>query len=298
MTDTLYRRSVIRIVIGGVLLSLLGIGVRIMDDPDSLRIIFYRAVFQCLFLCVVLLFVHRSKAPAQFTQLGRKGILAACFIAAAGLFLVMSFAYTTVANSIFIVSLSPLCSALLARVFLGEQVSRQTWLAIAIALFGIAIIFGDGLSSGGIFGMFLALIMMVCYSGSIVTIRSQNSDDGQANIVAVCALSAMILGMAVAPFIDSFSITAHDLIICAFLGVVQLGLGMVLIVSSAQYVPAAQVSLLALLEVILSPIWVWIGVGEEPSFYTLLGGSIVLFGVVMQVLAGGKEDKHVQANKA
>jgi drug/metabolite transporter (DMT)-like permease len=272
------------VIIGGVLLSLLGIGVRIMEQPDSLRIVFYRAVAQCIFLTLVVCVMHRGNTLAQFTGMGRKGFFAACLIAAAGLFMVTSITYTTVANAVFIISLAPLCSALLGRMFLGEQVLARTWVAIAIAFVGIVIIFGDGLSTGGLFGMFLAFLMMFCYSSSIVVIRSQSGSTTPANIVAVCALNAFILSIAVSPFVGDLSISTHDLLICIFLGVVQIGLGMVLIIVSAQYLPAAQVSLLALLEVILSPIWVWIWVGEEPSFYTLLGGTIVLIGVILQAL--------------
>jgi len=127
--------------------------------------------------------------------------------------------------------------------------------------------------------------MMFCYSSAIVTIRSQVSPSGGnhgANIVAVCALNAFILMLAVAPFVPDFALSTKDLLICLFLGVFQIGLGMVLVTVSSQYVPAAQVSLLALLEVILSPIWVWIGVGEVPTTYALVGGAIVLCGVILQ----------------
>ncbi len=285
MSHLLYRRSVAMIIVGSALLSLLGIGMRIMDEPDSARIIFYRSVSQCVFLVFVVMSMHRSNTIAQFVEMGRKGVLAACLIGAAGLFMITSFAHTTVANAVFIMSLAPLSSALLGRLFLGERVLKRTWLAIAIAVIGIAVIFGEGLSSGGQFGMFLALFMVLCYSCSIVTIRSQASSGSPANIVAVCALSAFILSLAVIPFIDNFALTSRDLIICVLLGVVQIGLGMLLVTTAAQYLPVAQVSLLALLEVILSPIWVWLGVGEEPSAYTLLGGSIVLIGVIMQALS-------------
>lgn len=278
------------IIVGGVLMSLLGIGMRVMDDPESFRILFYRSLAQCLFLCCVVVYMHGRNSVAQFTSMGSKGLLAACLIASAGLFMVTSLANTTVANAVFIISLAPLCSAFLGMLFLNERVSRRTWLAMSIALIGIALIFGDGLSSGGLFGMFLAFMMMFCYSSAIITIRSQvNSGsrgdvNGAANIVAVCALNAFILMLAVSPFVPDFALSTKDLLICLFLGVFQIGLGMVLVTVSSQYVPAAQVSLLALLEVILSPIWVWIGVGEVPSTYALVGGAIVLCGVILQAL--------------
>lgn len=281
MTANVYRSSVLMIIVGGALLSLLGIGMRLMDNPISLQILFYRSITQFLFLATVVLVMHRNDFVAQFTQMGSKGFLTSVLLAAAGVFMVTSLAHTTVANAVFIISLAPICSALLGKVFLNEMVSQRTWLAMSIALIGIVIIFSDGISNGGIFGMFLALMMMLCYSCSIITIRSQTG----ANTIAVCALYALILTVCVFPLVGDFSISNKDLFICIGLGVVQIGLGMLLIVFGAQYVPAAQVSILGLTEVILSPIWVWVFAGEVPTVYSLMGGAIVLFGVVLQATA-------------
>jgi len=285
MSQSLYRRSVFMIMLGGALLSLLGIGMRLMENPQSLQIIFYRALTQALFLAILMYFFNQKSPLKPFKEMGGKGVLASCFIAIAGFFMVTSLMYTNVASAVFIISLAPLASALLGRVFLGELVTPRTWFAIAVAVIGIAIIFGDGLRSGGLFGMLLAGMMMLSYSMSIITIRSQSEFKPKADTMAVCALSAILLAAGVFPFIESLQISVHDLAICTGLGFVQMGIGMILIIYGAQHVPAAQVSLLALLEVVLSPIWVWIGVGETPSLYTLIGGAIVLIGVVFQALA-------------
>jgi len=287
MSKGLYRRSVIMIMLGGALLSLLGIGMRLMDNPQSLQIIFYRGITQAIFLGILLFFFNSGAMLKPFREMGGKGFLASCFIAIAGFFMVTALMYTNVASAVFIISLAPLASALLGRIFLGELVASRTWLAIAIAVAGIAIIFGDGVMSGGLFGMFLAGMMMLSYSMSIITIRSQSKLKPQADTMAVCALSAILLATGVFPFIDTLQISPHDLAICIGLGVVQMGIGMILIIYGAQHVPAAQVSLLALLEVVLSPIWVWIGVGETPTIFTLVGGVIVLIGVGLQALASG-----------
>ncbi len=273
------------IIVGGALLSLLGIGVRVMDAATSYQIIFYRSLFSAGFLLLVLFIRDFPKGAKTIRDIGSKGWLAAGFLSVASLFMILSLAFTSVANAVFIVSLAPLSSAVLGRIVLQEMVSKRTWLAIGIAVIGIAIIFADGLSTGGLLGMFFAFLMMFFYSSSLVTIRSQRGAD----MLAVCAMSGCLLALGIAPFVESFAISTKDLILCAALGVVQIGLGMVLITSGAQYVPTAQVSLLALLEVVLSPVWVWVGVGEVPTIYSLVGGAIVLVGVVMQALASQPE---------
>lgn len=276
-----YRLAVIFIIIGGGLLSLLGIGVRLMEDATSYQIIFFRAVASASFLILVILVRDHKQPLTAFKSMGSRGWMAASFLSVASLFMILSLAYTSVANAVFIVSLAPLSSAVLGRFFLQEQVANRTWLAIGIAVIGIAIIFADGLSTGGLLGMFFAVLMMLCYSSSLISIRSQSGAD----MLAVCATSGVLLAIGISPFVEQFSLSAFDLMMCIALGVVQIGLGMVLITTGTQYVPAAQVSLLALLEVVLSPIWVWIGVGEVPSSYSLVGGAVVLVGVVMQALA-------------
>lgn len=269
------------IIVGGACLSLLGIGVRLMESASSLQIVFFRALFQAISLSLLLVWLYRRRPLQPYIEIGRAGLLAAVFFGAAGLFIVLAMRHTTVANAVFIVSLAPLSSALLARAILGEQVSQRTWHAMAIALTGIAIIFGSGLSGGGLAGMGFAFCMMLLYSGALVAIRSQSGAD----MIAVGALSGLFLALGTLPFIDSFSISQHDLLLCLILGIFQIGLGQVLITKGAAHVPAAQVSLLALLEVVLSPLWVWIGVGEVPSAYSLAGGSIVILGVAYQAMA-------------
>ena len=282
----LYRRSVFLIILGGCCLSLLGIGMRIMDNADVLQIAFYRSLSQGLFLSFVLFYLNGSNSLNDVASMGARGVIISCLIAAAGLFMILSIKHTSVANAVFIVSLAPLTSAILGRVFLQEAVSLRTWLAIFIAIVGVALIFGDGLSGGGLLGMFFALLMMLFYSSSIVTTRSQN----QANMIAVCALSGFILAASVYPFIDTLQLSVKDLVICVGLGAIQIGLGLVLVMTGAQYVPAAQVSLLALMEVVLSPIWVWVGVGETPSLLSLVGGTVVIVGVVIQTLDTAKNN--------
>ena len=276
-----YQRSVLFIIIGGACLSFLGIGVRLMDQATSFQIIFYRGFTQAVFFTVII-FIRNASLKLNFlSQASPKTFVISSLLGFAGLFMVLAVQHTTVANAVFIISLAPLTSALLGKLFLSEMVSKITWVSIGIAIIGVSIIFADGYTAGGgLLGMFFALLMMLFYSSSLVTVRSQKGAD----MFVICALSGAFLALGIFPFINDFSISNHDLALCAFLGVGQVGLGLLLITIGAEHVPTAQVSLLALLEVVLSPVWVWIGVGEVPSLLSLLGGGIVLIGVILQTL--------------
>ncbi len=281
-SQALYRHAVLMVITGGVLLSLLGIGVRLIDSASSWQIMFYRSVTQALFLTLIVTFTQPKQRLRAFTSMGSKGFMASVCLGGASLFMILAVRHTSVANAVAIIALAPLCAALLGLTFLKEAVSNITWFAMLLAFIGIGLVFHDGLYAGGLLGMGFAFCMMFLYSSSLVLIRAQHG----ANMYAVCALSGAILALGVLPWLSSFSLSVHDLLICVFLGVFQIGLGMVLVTRGAEHVPAAQVSLLALLEVVLSPVWVWLLVNETPSGITLLGGAIVLFGVALQARFG------------
>jgi drug/metabolite transporter (DMT)-like permease len=275
-----YSRSVIMVIMGGVFLSLLGIADRSMDAASGPQIAFYRAVSQSIFFAFVFLILRKTSIRNEFKSLTWRGWLAAALMALAGFFLIMSFQFTLIANAIFFISLTPLFAACLAWVFLKEKINHRTSIAMVIALIGVMIIFGTNINGEGALGMALACTMAVCYAASIVTIRTIPG----ANIILICTLNAVLTMILMLPLIGDFSLSHKDLIICLGLGVVQVGLGTVFVMSGARYVPAAQVSILALLEVVLSPLWVWIFAGEVPSVTTLIGGAVVLMGVTYQAL--------------
>lgn len=279
-----YGQAVFLVILGGALLSILGLVDRAKDAATGPQIVFYRALGQAAFFSVIFFATRKLPIKEELKNLTWRGWLAALFMALSGTFLVMSFQYTKVANSVFIISLTPLIAAVMAWVVIKEAITRQTLIAMVIALIGVAVIFGSSLSGDGLFGMFLALIMTIFYAAVIVTMRTIP----QANVILLCALTGILLLPMMVPFMQSYTLSTKDLILCLGLGVVQVGLGTLCVMTGAKYVPAAQVSILALIEIVLSPIWVWLYANEVPAMTTLIGGAIVLAGVVYQAM-GSKE---------
>lgn len=273
-------------ILGGVCLSFLGIADRNMEAASGPQIALYRSVGQAVFFSLVFWVLKKGTLAQEFRGIGRRGWAAAVAMAAAGFFLIMSFQFTLVANAIFFVSLTPLFAALLGWVFLRERVGRRTAIALAIALLGITIIFGTNMNGEGVIGMGLAMMMAVCYASSIVIVRTIPD----ANIILICTLNAVLTIVAMLFLVEGFAITANDLLICLGLGIFQVGLGGLLVLLGARHVPAAQVSILALVEVVLSPIWVWVFASEVPSMTTLIGGAIVLIGVIYQAFGTRTQD--------
>lgn len=280
MIGSPYNRAIIMVILGGACLSLLGIADRSMDGANGPQIAFYRAIGQTVFFTCAFVLMRKETVSDAFQALTWRGWFAALVMSLAGFFLIMSFQFTLVANAVFFISLTPLIAAFLAWVFLKESIDNRTRLAMAIAVIGVGIIFGTNISLEGVIGMMFAATMAVCYASAIVTMRTIP----QANILLICALNGICVMLLMLPLLDSFAMSQRDLLICLSLGVVQVGLGTVLVMRGAQFIPAAQVSILALIEVVLSPIWVWVFANEVPSLTTLIGGAIVLAGVIYQAL--------------
>ena len=275
-----YSRSVLMVILGGVFLSFLGLGDRNLEAATGPQIAFYRALSQFIFFTFVFLILRKGSIADEFSSLTWRGWFAAVVMALAGFFLIMSFQFTLVANAIFFVSLTPLMAAILGWVFLKEAISQRTAIAMAVALIGVTIIFGTNMNGDGVIGMGFAFMMAVCYAGTIVIMRTIPA----ANVILICTLNAMFTLILMLPLIGDFAVSQKDLFICLALGIFQVGLGTMCVMAGARFVPAAQVSILALLEVVLAPIWVWIFVHEVPSTTTLIGGAIVLAGVIYQAL--------------
>ena len=97
------------------------------------------------------------------------------------------------------------------------------------------------------------------------------------------ALVGAMFSMAVAGYnIESFQLPLNDIIICGALGVIQMGIPLILFIKGSRYVPAAELTLLTMLEVILSPLWVWIFLAEDPGYWTLIGGGVITMGIIIQ----------------
>ncbi len=283
-TKPSYGQAVFLVILGGALLSILGLVDRATDAATGPQIVFFRAIGQAVFFSMVFFATKQTSVKDEFKNLTWRGWLAALFMALSGTFLVMSFQYTEVANAVFIISLTPLFAALMAWLVLKEGITVRTGLAMFIALIGVVFISSGSVDGEGLYGISLAFIMTIFYAAVIVTMRTIP----QANVILLCALTGFLLLPMMLPFIDSYTLSTRDLVLCLGLGVVQVGLGTLCVMTGAKYLPAAQVSILALIETVLSPVWVWLYANEVPAWTVLTGGVIVVIGVIIQATASSK----------
>ena len=267
---------------GGALLSLAGITLRHMEAAGGWQILFYRSLTFFVVVAAYLALRYRSRVVSSFVRVGKPGVVVALSLGLGSACYVFALLLTTVANALFIISAAPFMTAILGWLWLRERVTPITWAAMTFALAGIALMVVNGVQSGRLLGNVVALGAPVSFAVMLVALRSAGDRD---MIPAICLAGVVSAGLGLA-MMDSLAISRHDLLLCLFLGVVQYTGGFVLLALGARYLPAAEVALLALSEIVLAPIWVWIGVGEVPALATLVGGGIVLSAVIAQSAMG------------
>ena len=287
--DAAYVRGVALVALAGVFWSIGGILVRWVEAAGAWQIIFYRSLALALTLLLIVAVRHRGRLVAAFAAAGWNGVLAGACLSGGFIGYVLALYHTSVANAVFMLGTAPFFAAVLGRCFLGERVRRATWLAMALALCGIALMVGGSAVLGTLVGSLLALGASLSFAGFNVLLRRGREADMMPCVVVAGAVATVIAAVvigATAPAPGAFALSARDLGLCLIMGVVQVGMGLTVFTLGARHVPAVELALLPMTELVLAPLWVWIGVGEVPSVYTLIGGATVMAAIAYQALSG------------
>lgn len=280
------RKGVILLLCSGLIASCGGPIFRAIGEASAWQILFYRALGMLLVVGLFVLARNGGQLRGAFGRLGLRGLAGAAFLAGAFICYVLAMTLTTVANTLFLLAAGPLVGALLGRVFLGDKVKPVTWVAMLIAVAGISLMVSDSLSGGQFWGNLAAFGAGASFATFAVILRgaSLRGRPIDAN-AALC--SGALIGMAASAAMawaegTGLLLSPGDTAYALTLGVLQLGLALILFTLGARYLTAAEAMLLALLEVVLGPVWTWLIFAEQPSDLGLLGGLILLSGMVLQ----------------
>jgi drug/metabolite transporter (DMT)-like permease len=236
-----------------------------------------RAFFAVIGLFAFVAIAERGAVVKSFRAIGRSGLVVASLMAVSSGAFIVALNYTTVANVLFMQALAPVLAAVLGT-FVGEPVSRRTWFAMTVAVLGVGLMVG-GPDHPSLAGVSLSLLMSVTFAAVIVITRHRR----EVSMAPATCLSQVLVLLFAAPFADPSEIGGRDLALLAGLGITQIGLGLIFLSLGARLIPAAEVALITLLEIVLGPLWVWIALSERPGTSTLVGGAIVIGAVVIQV---------------
>lgn len=265
-----HRRAVMMMVIASICWSTGGLLVRELSITNAWEIVFWRSLFMAIFVAGVLTVMHRSGVVPAVRSVGMPGVLAGLFLAGTFFFFIGSLTRTSVANTFVLMSVSPFLAALAARAFLGEPVHARTWMAMAIAFTGIVVMVGGAVDGGQLAGNLMALGVSVCFAAQLTVLRRFHATVDMLPMVMIAGLVTLLPAFLLA---GPFAATSRDLVILAFMGCVQLGIGCLLSTAASRSLSASELGLLALLEPILGPIWVWVLLGEHPGRPALIGGA-------------------------
>lgn len=288
-----YAAGVLLAAAGAACWSFGGALVRLTDGIDAWQIIFYRSL--TVLVCIGLWLAYRFGGSLLhlMRHAGMNAVIAGIAVGTAGLSFVASLFYTTVAQAIFMVGITPFLSAILGYWILRERIPGITWLAMTIALLGMGLIFYGAGGGGAFVGTALAIFSAFCFSCYAVLLRwGQNTEMSVAliwNALFLIAVSAIVIalptGLRASPGAGSFAIGWWNMAWVFVMGAVQLSLGLILFTMGSRSVPAAQLSLIALVEPTLSPLWAWLAANELPPIWTFAGGAVILAAIVIQTLS-------------
>ena len=270
------RRGQLFVALAAVAWSTAGVMQRELS-VDTATQLAGRAFFAFLALLAFVAVLNRGRPVAAFRSMGTAGLAVAVSTAFASGFFIVALNYANVANVLFMQAVAPIAAALLAWVALGETVSRRSWVAMAVAVFGVALMVG-GPGSGGVVGVGSSLVMTLAFAVGIVITRHRKD----VSMAPATCLSQLLVVLAVAPFASFGTVSEHDLAFLVLLGVGQMGLGLAFLTVGARLIPAMEIALITLLEVVLAPLWVWIAISEKPAPTAIAGGAVVIFAVVLQ----------------
>ena len=273
------RRGQIYVALAAVAWSTAGVLQRqlTLDTPTQ---VMGRAAFAAAALLAYVAVVDRGRVLEAFRAVGIAGAAVALCVATASASFIAALNHASVARVLFILAVAPVIAALLARVTLGEPISRRTVAAMALALGGVALMLGAP-GEGDVAGDGLAFLAALAFAVMVVITRWRHD----VSMAPATCLSQALLVVLFLPFADLGTISGDDIGWLAALGIGQIGIGFALLTVGARLIPAVQVGLITLLEVVLGPLWVWLAVDEVPSTLTFVGGVIVIIAIVIQTSA-------------
>jgi DME family drug/metabolite transporter len=270
----------------GVLRSTVGLGIRMIEDAVVWQILLYRSISMSLFLYLVIR-VRSGESPfVQIRRTGFPAVLAGLALVAAysgGIYAIQN---TSVANAMLLFATAPFMAAVLGWLILRERVRVATWIAIAIALCGIAIMVSDKSGEVAIFGSLAALGSAFGFAVFTVALRWGRTGEMLPSVF-LSGIFTFVITLGICQLLGlSLALSVRDGSVAMGMGVFQVGAGLILYTLGSRSLPAAELALLYLAEVLLGPIWVWLFLNETASTNTFIGGAVLLIAIVGNAVSG------------
>ena len=243
-----------------------------LANLESWNLIFYRGFIPFIVVFIGLLIIYKTKLINELINNGWHGFAYACVFTITNIVFVISIENTNVANTLIMIALAPMLSAIISLIFLKENPDQKTWVAIIITTLSVIYIFYDAIDAGDFLGNFLGLVCATGLAVGAVIIRSAK----KISLVPSAMLGKLMVALIALFFANQFKLEGYDLTIVPLMCIMCVAIPFVLITLAPRYITAAEVNLFFLLETILGPIWVWMVIHEQPSIETITGGIVII----------------------
>ena len=243
-----------------------------LANLESWNLIFYRGFIPFIVVFIGLLIIYKTKLINELINNGWHGFAYACVFTVTNIVFVISIENTNVANTLIMIALAPMLSAIISLIFLKENPDQKTWVAIIITTLSVIYIFYDSLDAGDFLGNFLGLVCATGLAVGAVIIRSAK----KISLVPSAMLGKLMVALIALFFANQLKLEGYDLTIVPLMCIMCVAIPFVLITLAPRYITAAEVNIFFLLETILGPIWVWMVIHERPSIETITGGIIII----------------------
>jgi len=244
-----------------------------LSNVESWNLIFYRGFIPFVVVFIGLLIIKRSKFFYSIIENGWHGIGYICTFIVTNILFVVSIENTSVANTLIMVSLAPMLSALVSFIFLKEYPNKKTWVAITITTLAVIYIFIDSFEKGDVKGNVYGFICALGLAAGAVIIRAGKKN---ANLIPSAMTAKLIIALIALFFVDDLNIEGNDFLFIPAMCIFCVAIPFVLITLAPRYITAAEVNLFFLLETVLGPFWVWLVIKEQPSVETIIGGVVII----------------------
>jgi len=244
---------------------------------DTWSLVFYRGMIPFITVFLGMLLIYKLNFFSMLFNSGYHGVIYILTFSVTNITFVVSIQNTNVANTLVMIAMAPMLSAILGAIFLKEPPDKKTWIAIGITFLAAVYIFYDSLQLGNIFGDILGLITALGLAVGAVTIRSAKKK----NLVPAAVVGKMFVAIFAIFFVESYVLTEKDLIIVPLMCLMCVAVPFVLVTIAPRFIPAEEVNLFFLLETIIGPLWVWMIIKEQPSIETIQGGLVIIITIAI-----------------
>ncbi len=243
-----------------------------LSNVDTWGLVFYRGMIPFFTVLIGMLIVYKSDFFKMLFNSGYHGLIFITTFSITNITFVVSIQNTNVANTLVMIAMAPMLSAILGAIFLKEIPDRKTWIAIAVTFLAAVYIFYDSLQLGNVYGDILGFITGLGLAINAVTIRSAKKK----NLLPAAVVGKLCVAIFAMFFIETYALVDRDLFIVPLMSIMCVAIPFVLVTIAPRFIPAEEVNLFFLLETIIGPFWVWMVIKEQPSIETIQGGMIII----------------------